>query len=270
MEYITSSGMSLAMEGMKKYIDKKDYPIHTLEWLVENYPDECKIAKSGNQNYCMIILDMSGKFKKIPDGLIVLSNISNLHVYYYDIELNTIVANAMISNISYINISSFKPNDNIKQIYYASAHCYGSIRYQDNTQRASNYFFLNRQEAKILYSPLSNLTQIISEESTEEQYPSAKATYNTIKAAKTLGLTEKASNQVVSISTVDESGVPTSYSTISPITDAALEDMLTETLGSYTIKQNASTLILNSSTQDSTKQFEITIDDTGTITAQEL
>lgn len=106
-------------------------------------------------------------------------------------------------------------------------------------------------------------------------YENNTVTYYKIDADRTLtnitlDISNAKTNQVVSISTVNESGVPTSYSTISPITDAALEDMLTETLGSYTIKQNASTLILNSSTQDSTKQFEITIDDTGTITAQEL
>ena len=117
---------------------------------------------------------------------------------------------------------------------------------------------------------VSNLTTTISSISTDDEYPSAKATYNYGQSIKTLDLTNTTSNQIVSIATVDDNGAPKSYSTLDIASDDDVNTMITEVLGSYSTQQQPSSIILNSNTADSTKQFELTIDDTGTLTSQEL
>ncbi len=61
-----------------------------------------------------------------------------------------------------------------------------------------------------------------------------------------------------------------SLSTLDIASDNDVNTMITEVLGSYSTQQQPSSIILNSNTIDSTKQFELTIDDTGTLTSQEL
>lgn len=117
---------------------------------------------------------------------------------------------------------------------------------------------------------VSNLTTTISSISTDDEYPSAKATYDYGQSIKTLDLTNTTSNQIVSIATVDDNGAPKSYTTLDIASDDDVNTMITEVLGSYSTQQQPSSIILNSNTADSTKQFELTIDDTGTLTSQEL
>lgn len=117
---------------------------------------------------------------------------------------------------------------------------------------------------------VNNLTTAISSTSTDDEYPSVKATYNYGQAIKTLDLTNTTSNQIVSIATVDDNGAPKSYSTLDIASDDDVNTMITEVLGSYSTQQQPSSIILNSNTTNSTKQFELTIDDTGTLTSQEL
>ncbi len=88
-------------------------------------------------------------------------------------------------------------------------------------------------------------------------------------ALRNLGIYKAVPNQIVSIATVDD-GAPKSYSTLDIASDDDVNAMITEVLGSYSTQQQPSSIILNSNTADSTKQFELTIDDTGTLTSQEL
>lgn len=53
-------------------------------------------------------------------------------------------------------------------------------------------------------------------------------------------------------------------------TDSDVNSMITDTLNATNLKVPASTIVMNSATPDSTKQFEFTVDDTGTLTAHEV
>lgn len=53
-------------------------------------------------------------------------------------------------------------------------------------------------------------------------------------------------------------------------TDSDVNSMITDTLNATNLKTPASTIVMNSATPDSTKQFEFTVDDTGTLTAHEV
>ena len=52
--------------------------------------------------------------------------------------------------------------------------------------------------------------------------------------------------------------------------DSDVNSMITDTLNAINLKAPASTIVMNSATPDSTKQFEFTVDDTGTLTAHEV
>lgn len=52
--------------------------------------------------------------------------------------------------------------------------------------------------------------------------------------------------------------------------DSDVNSMITDTLNATNLKAPASTIVMNSATPDSTKQFEFTVDDTGTLTAHEV
>lgn len=125
--------------------------------------------------------------------------------------------------------------------------------------------------AKAVYGYIDSLTRTtVYAASDNDHIPSVLATYNYGQSIKTLDLTNTTSNQIVSIATVDDNGAPKSYTTLDIASDDDVNTMITEVLGSYSTQQQPSSIILNSNTADSTKQFELTIDDTGTLTSQEL
>ena len=68
---------------------------------------------------------------------------------------------------------------------------------------------------------------------------------------------------------VDKTQVLTNLG-INIATDSDVETMITNTLNATNLKSPASTIVMNSATPDSTKQFEFTVDDTGTLTAHEV
>lgn len=52
--------------------------------------------------------------------------------------------------------------------------------------------------------------------------------------------------------------------------DEDIDTLILETLGSYSTTQLASHIIMTSSTENSEKQFELSIDDNGILSSQEL
>ena len=184
--------------------------------------------------------------------------------------------------------------------------CFGSVaggqEYSIAVQE-NNYWTVSL----VGYITQNDITQTISKESTNEQVPSAKATYDSIKAVNdrlptprqemqilqseqigefeygwtcgnlptlndfiNLGITDAAIGDIVTVKYIDDSNIPVAYTTLSIASDDDVNTMITEVLGSYSTQQQPSSIILNSNTTDSTKQFELTIDDTGTLTSQEL
>lgn len=61
------------------------------------------------------------------------------------------------------------------------------------------------------YQTKANLTTSITQASTDEQYPSAKATYNYGQSIKSLGITSAAVGDIVKVKAVDTNGKPTEW-----------------------------------------------------------
>lgn len=88
------------------------------------------------------------------------------------------------------------------------------------------------------YQTKANLTTSITQASTDEQYPSAKATYNYGQSIKSLGITSAAVGDIVKVKAVDESGKPTEW-------EAAGGVDIWETIANYTAAEAASWLTIN-------------------------
>ena len=203
--------------------------------------------------------------KKNVIGIVLGGDVVVYMVPYAITHNNTIIFNSLIES----NIVAFKV-DNNSVWSVASAELVRSSQITNLIKDDTNLIPSSAAVYNALAKKIDKTSIVQSTGQDTDSVMSQKAIYEYGQSIKTLDLTNTTSNQIVSIATVDEKGAPKSYTTLDIASDDDVNTMITEVLGSYSTQQQPSSIILNSNTTDSTKQFELTIDDTGTLTSQEL
>lgn len=121
-------------------------PVRSISWLLENYPDVCKIT---NQMLSPMF-DLSGKYRKIPTGFYILDidNFKNIMPYFYKIQDGVSVASTLgltigRSNSTYISIIK-NDDDSLYRIGTNNSIAY--ITYDGETQIATSKLIVTRDQ----------------------------------------------------------------------------------------------------------------------------